>query len=158
MSASIKIKDIVIPDSFKETQPKEYKLDAVREYVRVNGKLDRPVILKGDTLVNNYTRYLVALEFGMEEVPCFQWNVSDDEIEMPCTYIVGKFKYSQKPYVWRVRKGMELEVGDVVLVRSMSKNGKTRAVATVVEVFTSDDKDLLKHKTVIKKLQKKADE
>jgi hypothetical protein len=114
--------------------------------VRANGKLDRPVILKGDTLVDGYTRYIVAGEFGMEEIPCSQYS------KTPHTFIKAKFDGVDKEYVWRIPKnGTTVEVGDKVLVRTKYGKKKT-AVVTVVEVFISDDVELMKHKKIIRKI------
>lgn len=146
MNFTIRVEDIVILDSFKQTPPKEYKLEEVREYVRANGKLDRPVILKGDTLVDGYTRYLIAVEFGMEEIPCSQYS------KTPHTFVKAKFGGVNKEYVWRIPKnGTSVEVGDKVLVRTKYGKKKT-AIVTVIEVFTSDDIELMKHKKIIKKI------
>ena len=72
----------------------------------------------------------------------------------PNTYIIGKFNNCEKEYTWKVTKNIPLEVGDRVLVRTKCKNGKNgNGVVTVVQVFTSDKANMLRHKPVIKKLR-----
>ena len=157
MKESIRLSKIVIPDSFKNSNPVEYKLNRVRVYVQEHGKIDKPIVLDGNMLVDNYIRYLVAKEFGLDEVPCIsskEYRDRKNVIEMPATYIAAAFKNNPKEYIWRVPNGMSVEVGDMVLVRSKFADDN-KAVVTVGRVFQSDDVDMLKHKKVIKKLRKK---
>jgi ParB-like chromosome segregation protein Spo0J len=64
------IDKIVIPDDFKNTQPKQYKLDACREYYLKNKRFNKPIIIENDVhLVNGYTRYCIAVELGLKYVP-----------------------------------------------------------------------------------------
>lgn len=157
MKETIKLSKIVVPESFKNSNPMEVKLDYVRDYVKNHGELDKPVVLDGNMLVDNYVRYLVAKELGFREVPCISYKEYRDRksvIEMPATYIVAEFKDNPKEYIWRVPNGISVEVGDMVLVKSKFRDDN-KAVVTVGRVFQSDDVDMLKHKTVIKKLRKK---
>lgn len=157
MKETIRLSKIIVPDSFKNSKPTESKLDHVRSYVRDHGELDKPIVLDGNMLTDNYIRYLVAQEFGFREVPCVsskEYRDRKNVIEMPATYISGAFKNNPKEYIWRVPNGMSVEVGDMVLVRSKFKDDN-KAVVIVSRVFQSDDVDLLKHKKVIKKLRKK---
>ena len=157
MKESIRLSKIIVPESFKRSDPIEHKLNKVRDYVREHGKLDKPIVLDGNMLTDNYVRYLVAKEFGFDEVPCVstkEYRDVKNTIEMPATYIVGEFKDNPKEYIWRVPNGISVEVGDMVLVKSKFKDDN-KAVVTVGRVFQSDDVDMLKHKTVIKKLKRK---
>ena len=147
---TVGIGDIIVPKSFGT--PRESKMNTVREHMEKYGTLDKPVVLQGDLLVDGYVRYLVAKEYGMKRVPCVQTselNTVDDN--KPNTYIIGRFKSSNKEYVWKLPNKISVEVGDCVLVDSRFAK-KNRAVVTVVRVFHSDDKDMLHHKSVIKKL------
>ena len=63
------LSDIIVSESFVNTQPSEKKMNNVREYVKKHGELDKPIVLDGRLLTNNYIRYLIAVEFGMEKVP-----------------------------------------------------------------------------------------
>lgn len=153
---TIKISDIIIPSGFDSSKPKKEKLDKVKKYVVEYGKLDKPIILKDNVLVDNYIRYLVAKEVGMEEVPYIttqEYKEKNPQKNLPVTYIVGKFKRCSKEYTWKLTKDIPIAVGDRVLVKSKAKFGnKNRGVVTVVSIFTSNKPELLKHKSVIKKL------
>lgn len=150
----IKTDSIIIPKSFQKTPPGQKKMDAVRSYVHENGKLDRPVVLAGKELVDNYIRYLVAVEFGFEEIPYIPASkYRKTETDLIPTYIVGKFEDNDREYTWRVKKRMQIEVGDVVQVKSKCKDGSNTATVTVTKVFSSNDTKLLRHKPVIKKLK-----
>lgn len=108
-------------------------------------------------LTDNYVRYLVALENGFEKVPYITTQeYREQKVDSPVTYIIGKFKDCDKEYTWKVTKNINIEVGDRVLVKSRCKDGKVRKngtkAVTVVQVFTSDNPKMLRHKPVIKKL------
>lgn len=154
---TIKLVDIIIPESFEQSQPKQHKLDKVRAYVNKHGELDKPIVLDGQMLTDNYVRYLIALECKLEEVPYittqeYRENIVDNEI--PVTYIVGKFKNCNKEYTWKITNGLSVKIGDRVLVKSKCKNGKSGCKAvTVVDVITSNSPRMLRHKPVIKKLK-----
>ena len=155
-TCTIKLSDVIIPESFRDTHPSEKKLNRVKRFVEKYGKLDKPIVLNGNILTDNYIRYLVAVEYGMEEVPFItikEYREDKTEDQMPVTYIVGKFNGNDKEYIWKVTKKMDINVGDQVLVKSKF-NGKDRAAVTVAKVFTSDDTDMLRHKPVIKKLKR----
>lgn len=156
--STIKLSDIIIPESFKASKPNEGKMSNVRTYVEKNRKLDKPVVLNGRMLTGNYVRYLVAKEFGFTKVP----YVSADEYksrkvkpDSPTTCIVGKFNDCDKEYVWRLTKNIKVEVGDMVMVKCKHKEGKNdTAVVTVTKVFITDSDNALRHKPVIKKLRR----
>lgn len=153
---TIMLSEIIVPKSFQQTKPNEQKLNKVRAYVDEHGELDRPIVLDGQMITDNYVRYLVAMEYGFEKVPCITTQeYREQKVEnTPTTYIIGKFKNCEKEYIWKVTKNISIEVGDKVLVRSKCKNGKNGSgVVTVVQVFTSDSASMLRHKPVIKKLR-----
>lgn len=156
---TIKLSKIIVPKSFESSHPSKVKLDKVKTYVNEHGKLDKPIVLDGNTLTDNYIRYLVAVECGFEKVPYItSQEYRDREIkeETPMTYIVGKFEDNDKEYIWKVTKNISIDVGDKVLVKSKCKNGKNgTAVVTVAQVFTSDSDHMLRHKPVIKKVKRK---
>ena len=148
------VKSIYVPSSFRNTTPSPKKMDAVRNYLCENGKLDRPVVLADNVLVDGYIRYLVAVESGLDHIPYI--SVLDQQKQMantPPVYICGKFEGNDKEYTWRITKRMSVEVGDMVQVKSKCKDGSNTSVVTVTKVFTSDDEKLLRHKPVVKKLK-----
>ena len=65
------------------------------------------------------------------------------------------FREGGKHYTWKNPKNIELNVGDRVLVRSNNeKTGKKKGVVIVTRVFKSNQRSMLKHKSVIKKLDR----
>lgn len=147
------INDVVILDSFKDTTPKESKLNRVREYISEYGKFDEPIVVTDDNvLVDGYTRYLIAKELGVEGIPYItlkEYYKQGISIK-PRKYIIGQFKNGTK-YYWKIRNKLDVQVGDKVLVAN--KNGK--AVVSVIDVFESDNKDMRKHKPVLKVIERK---
>ena len=154
----IKLPKIIVPKSFSSSKPQHWKLDNVREYVKEHNELDKPIVLDGQMLVDNYIRYLVAKEYDFKEVPYItirEYREQNENADDTVTYIVGKFKGSEKEYTWRLNKNINVEVGDHVLVKSRCKDGGDVAAVTVVRVFTSDDPHMLRHKPIVKKLKRK---
>lgn len=155
------LSDVIIPKSFKQSKPSEHKFNKVVEYVTEHGELDKPIVLDGQMLTDNYVRYLVAVELGFEKVPYITTQeYREQRVEnTPTTYIIGKFNNCDKEYTWKVTKNIPIVVGDKVLVKTKCKNGKSgRGVVTVVQVFTSEKTSMLRHKPVIKKLRVSASE
>lgn len=157
----IDIESVVIPDIFSKSHPKEEKLQAIRDYYRVNNRLDRPLVLTSDyVLTDNYLRYLIAKEFGVQSVAyVLTYEVSDkqeyrsqENSNRTITYIVGKFYKCDKEYVWQNPKDIPVKIGDCALVKSMDKKRKknTVAVVTVTNIFKSNNPALKRHKSIIK--------
>lgn len=147
---TIKLSEIIIPESFKRSKPNEWKLNKVRDYVGDHYKLDKPIVLNDNNIItDNYVRYLVALEYGIEEVP----YVSDKEYNRHITYIVGKFDNCNKRYKWKISKDICIEVGDKVLVECENLDGSNEAIVTVARIFTSNNHHMLKHKSVIRRIE-----
>lgn len=150
---TITITDVVILDGFKNTIPKESKLNRVREYISKYGEIDEPIVITQDnTLLDGYTRYLIAKELGFEEIPyvTLKEHYKQRISIKPRKYIVGHFENGME-YMWKIRNKLNVQVGDRVLVAN--KNGK--AVVSVVDVIESDDKEMRKHKPVLKVIEKR---
>lgn len=66
----ISIEKIEIKKSFKLCNPREWKMQRCRELYLRKGFLDSPITIHNKyILVDGYTRYLVALELELKEVP-----------------------------------------------------------------------------------------
>ena len=67
------MENIQVPDQFLQTKLNPVKTDLLREFVRKNGWIDKPIHLCREEntywLVDGYRRYVVAREFGFDEVP-----------------------------------------------------------------------------------------
>lgn len=143
---TIKLCDVNIREDFIKTKPKHQKILKVREYIEKHKTIDKPIVLLNGVLVDGYARYLASVEKELYEVPY---------VEL-CTmnYIVGKFEHCKKEYVWKNDKGIDIQIGDKVMVKTFNNN-KDKLVCkyvTVVDIFWSDSLDLYKkHKRVIKK-------
>lgn len=153
---TIKVAAIIIPDKFASPNPE--KIEKVKAYVQEHGAFDKPVILDGNVLVDNYIRYLVAVEMGMDTIPFmttqeYKEKYPKENLSVDC--ITGVFREGGKHYTWKNPKNIELNVGDRVLVRSNNeKTGKKKGVVIVTRVFKSNQRSMLKHKSVIKKLDR----
>jgi hypothetical protein len=145
------LEDVIIQEDFEYTYPRKTKLDKIRNYICKNRKLDKPIKVYENVLIDGYTRYLVAQEYEFEHIPCEIVNVF---------YVSGKLWNSNREYTWKVVDNSVIEVGDRVMVESDSyydKKTKQRCVlteiVTVTNVFTSDDMNMLRYKSIIKKVE-----
>ena len=146
---NVLISDIVIPDAFKNTAPNNIKMERIRQYVNVYNTVDEPVtISSSNVLTDGYIRYLIAKENNMQPIPCF---ISDKNFKSkrPHKYIIGKFD-NDLEYVWKICNNFDINVGDKVLVAN--RNGS--AIVSVVKIFNSNDRNKLRHKPVLKIIQK----
>ena len=154
--STINLSDIIVTTQFRESQPKAEKLDKVRAYVEEHGVLDKPVVLDNRVLTDNYVRYLIAVEKGLSEIPYIttqEYRELSEQSQPITTYIIGKFHNNPKEYVWKNSKNIPVVVGDKVLVKSKLKTQKKNTgIVTVVKVFASNNKHLLRHKPMIKNL------
>lgn len=115
----MKVSEIKIKDSFKQTTPSEEKMKICRDYFKENGKLDRNIVVnKKGYLCDGYVGYLVLLENGVNEIEviCNQEEVKKDKV-----YVFGCHSGNDKEYVWRVPRNVKIEsisVGSSILVQT----------------------------------------
>lgn len=151
---TIKVSEVIIPKEFTQSTPRSDKIERVKNYVEKHNTIDKPIVVNSDgVLTDNYVRYLVANQCGLEEIPCI---TQEDKVERPpVTYIIGMFRNCHKKYTWKNTRGIPVKVGDDVLVVSDTKNGRKKVVVTVVDITQSTDAAMLKHKPMIKNLSLK---
>lgn len=145
---TIKLSEVKISEEFLSCNPRMKKFEKVTDFITKHNKIDKPLVLKNGVLVDNYIRYLAAKNYGLQKVPYVELN------EM--TYVVGRFPNSEKPYIWKNDKGLNINIDDNVIVRNnFKKGGKSikNVCVKVVGIFPSSDLGLYnKHKSVVKKL------
>lgn len=152
----MKLSEIVIPEVFKQSKPRQEKIQKCRAFMDKYRHQDRFLVVnRNNVLIDGYIQYLVLKEKGikMAEVKVLNWKNPDfarmDEIpkykrEMT-TYVYGVFKRKDgsfsKQYVWRVPKSLsdrgwdrDLLPGDKVFVNA---NGKEKYV-TVTKIHRTD--------------------
>ena len=74
--------NLIVPDNkFRDKIPKEKKIREVKEYIRINGQLDKPVAVTCNgsfyKLQDKYLRYYVAEELGLKEIPAETGNAEE---------------------------------------------------------------------------------
>ena len=68
----VNIKDIIIKDDFKETPPRNDKMEMKWKYYRDYNELESSILLNKDfVLLDGYTSYLIAELEGMRKVPVY---------------------------------------------------------------------------------------
>lgn len=135
----IKLYDVKIKKEFLESNVSERKVNKAKKYIRQNGHVDEPIILNGGVLVDGYTRFLAAYQMGWKWIPYV-------ELEH-ISYIIGKFDGSNKSYIWKNDRYVDISIGDKVIVKSKHNN----SCVTVIGMFKHNDIDLYRqHKSVIR--------
>lgn len=153
---TIKVSEIIVPDKFTQSIPNDEKVWKVQQYIEQYQKLDKPVVLNGNVLVDGYIRYLVAVRNNMDEIPfikALDYKKEHPNSKLPIPYITGRFRHGKKDYYWKNDKGIPINIGDKVLVNSKNKiTGRNRGVVIVTNIFESDNPSMLRHKSVVKRI------
>lgn len=67
---SFPVKDIIISEDFKDTDPASWKLQHKVDYYKQHGELPKDIMINDENvLIDGYTTYLAAVMFGLEYVP-----------------------------------------------------------------------------------------
>ena len=64
----VKISDLSVPSVFSEL-PKKSKIQKLRNFYEKFGRIDKPVQVKGQLIVNGYSRYVLCMELNLGYVP-----------------------------------------------------------------------------------------
>ncbi len=106
---------IILDKNFMRAIPKEKKIQKIREYIRINGQLDKPIAVTCNgsfyELQDKYLRYYVAKELGLKEIPAE--TGSKEEL---ANY--DKLR-SLGTLVWVKKYGEAAEIIDFSLTRTM---------------------------------------
>jgi hypothetical protein len=119
MVKSMKLKDIIISDDFKTTQPAKWKLAKCRKHYQATKTFDRDIILNEDNmLIDGYVAYLVAQENGIEDVDVVYGLIDHNANNI--AYIYARHQPNGRKYIWRVTNRTiniaALKVGSVAVV------------------------------------------
>lgn len=100
----MRLDEIKIPEIYLKTTPKQWKLDACREYFKEFGHIDRRVIVdENGVLRDGYVGYLVLKENGIAD--CDVVVNSKRQIKCPDKYyLFAVHEGCQKEYAWRIPK------------------------------------------------------
>ena len=90
----LKLKNIIVPESFKETPPNESKMNTARECYKRFDYFITPVVLSdNNVLLDGYTTYLVAKENNLTDVPFKRGQLETIE---------GIHEGGNKLYEWKI--------------------------------------------------------
>lgn len=100
----MRLDNIKIPENYLKTPPKQWKLDACREYFREFGHIDRRIVVdKNGILRDGYVGDLVFKENGITD--CDVVVNSKKQIKCPDKYyLFAVHEGHQKEYAWRIPK------------------------------------------------------
>lgn len=151
MREVVNVNEIIIPEGFSE--PKKEKLDSKRiQWNSYGGQNKSIVINKENVLLDGYIQYLLAKEFGCDEVyvkrvnikSCKKYNIGYRDCET--AYIYGKHMNSKcdKEFVWRLKnkdfyKKDLIKIGDIICVNT--KFGLTKVVVRNICVLNEPPVD-----------------
>lgn len=173
MTRVMKLSDIRIKGSFKNSIPNDYKLAQCREYWDQHGFYLHDIVVNNkDYLVNGYIQYLLLKENGIQDVVVKDYDKkvykrrklkarknsnkkskSYRDMEPPL-YVFGIHPGRTKERVWRVPNKFQkeweciLSVGDTVLAKT--KYGNAPIIVTRIERVSECPVD-----TPVKKIVKK---
>lgn len=114
MIESFPVKDIVISEDFKHTDPAAWKIKRKVDYYEQYGELPEDIIINSENvLIDGYTTYLTARMYDLEYVP-----VKVGYVEL----IEASHQSGKKSYMWKVPPGMYgiIREGDRCIVRTGS--------------------------------------
>lgn len=121
---NIKLDNIIVPDGFKKSKPKQEKLDARRKEYKATGKVGRIIIDDDNTLVDGYIAYLILKENSIDSTDIVYKESYKNKDTL---YVFGHHLNRTKEFVWRVQPNkranafQNINVGDVVLVDAQNK-------------------------------------
>lgn len=120
----MRLDEIKIPEIYLKTSPKQWKLDACREFFGKFGHIDRRIVVdKNGVLRDGYVGYLVLKENGIAD--CDVVVNSQRQIKRPDKYyLFAVHEGSPKEYVWRIPKRLlgGSRIGRFALVNT--RNGR----------------------------------
>ena len=108
------LKDIIISDDYKNTEPADWKLQRKIDYYERTWELPEDIVINDENvLIDGYTTYLVAIKYGLTQIP-----VKRGYVEI----IEARHRAGQKRYFWRVpgRLQGQIQQGDRCSVRTAS--------------------------------------
>lgn len=162
---NMKLNDIVITDKFKNTIPKEDKINKCREIYKRDCEPSKQIVIDHkNRLVDGYVQYLVFKENNVEDVivnklakPRKRPHTEPYYKNHLTTYIFGIHPNDKKKQerVWRVPnswKGWENDIlpGDRIIVKT--SNGLKPILVTKIEWLEKCPVDV-RVKTVVKKVE-----
>ena len=137
------LKDIIISEDFKGTQPNNKKIEKVEQDYLQTGALPVNIVINDDNvLIDGYITYLLAVKYGIQQVGIYQGYIEMIE--------AAHCASSKKSYTWRVPISLTGKImpGDRVLVPNVA-GARTVKVERVIRQQYPDQK--LRRKPVFKK-------
>ena len=172
MTRTMKLSDIRIKESFKNSVPNDYKLAQCREYWNQHGVYLHDIVVNNNGyLVDGYIQYLVLKENGVEDITVKDFDKkvykrkpntrknrkkkAKSYRDVETLYIFGIHPKGIKERVWRVpqkfKKAWEdiLSIDDTVIVKT--KRGNAPIKVTRIERLSKCPVDI-PVKRVVKRL------
>lgn len=148
----MKLSEIKIKESFANTTPDEEKMNECREFWRLEGKQDRPIVLNSKGyLVDGYVMYLTLIEHKEKYAEVISKKKHNRQYEkLPkvkptykntsTTYIFGVHPNSncKREFCWRVPESWtswadNVQIGDTVMCTT--KFGYSPVVVSKIEIL-----------------------
>lgn len=172
MTRVMKLSDIRIKGSFKNSIPNDYKLAQCREYWKQHHLYNHDIIVKKNGyLEDGYIQYLILKENGVEDVTVIDFDrkvysiktnarknnkkKSKSYRDVETLYVFGIHPKGIKERVWRAPSKFQkeweeiLNVGDIVMVKT--KRGNAPIKVTRIERLSECPVDM-PVKRVVKKI------
>lgn len=127
------LQSIIILDSFKTTPPAQRKIDKKRDYYKQFGELPADIVINEDNvLIDGYSTYITALEYGFVNVP----------VRVGAVEVIEAYHHAgQQLYKWAVPQHLigKIKIGDKCTVRTSRGIRRVRVAAVLQQTLPEDN-------------------
>lgn len=127
--SNFSLKDIIISEDFRKTEPAAWKMQLKADYYESTGELPAGIIINDENvLIDGYTIYLTAAKYGLSYVP-----VKRGYVEL----IEASHRAGAKSYLWKVppRLSGTIHEGDKCIVRTGQGVRRVRVAKVLHEQY-----------------------
>ena len=137
------IKNIVISEDYRCTTPTSAKLSRLEQYYLQTRELPTNIVINDDdVLIDGYITYLLAVQYGVEQIDVYRGYVEIVE----ATHGAGR----AKAYTWRVPMRLigAITVNDYIIVPSMKGAQRVKVINVIRQQYPDQSRRM---KQVFKK-------
>lgn len=127
--SNFSLKDIIISEDFRKTEPAAWKMQLKADYYESTGELPAGIIINDkNILIDGYTIYLTAAKYGISYVP-----VKRGYVEL----IEASHRAGAKSYLWKVPPQLSgtIHEGDKCIVRTGQGVRRVRVAKVLHEQY-----------------------
>lgn len=131
---NFKLKDIIISEDYKNTQPGTRKMERAELHYLLTRELPINIVINdAGMLIDGYITYLLAVKYGVERLDVFRGYVEIVEaVHRPL---------SKKSYAWRVPFSLigQIKAGDHVIVPAPAGAQRVKVVNVIRQQYPDQE-------------------